>query len=166
MMMDRRKLLVLASAAAASGQAPDRVASLRELLLKLNNQADFRQLVPDERRLRRGLKPDVDPADVAAILKAYPPVAQGARLARPEQSNVLIAEATTEQIVSGAAPEFPGGAKQIAARLFRPGVTYYQAKFVEPGSTTGMAYHLFFWDGEQWTMLGPLWRMVRAVKGE
>jgi hypothetical protein len=24
-----------------------------------------------------------------------------------------------------------------------------------------MKFHLFYWDGAQWTMLGPVWRFVQ-----
>jgi hypothetical protein len=32
--------------------------------------------------------------------------------------------------------------------------------FIEPGKYAGMTFHLFFWDGADWKMLGPIWRLV------
>jgi len=31
----------------------------------------------------------------------------------------------------------------------------------EPGKDKGTKYHLFFWDGASWRMLGPAWRVVK-----
>jgi hypothetical protein len=45
--------------------------------------------------------------------------------------------------------------------VLRPGLTFYQVEFLEPGKDDGMKYHLFYWDGEQWTMLGPIWRVLK-----
>jgi hypothetical protein len=27
-----------------------------------------------------------------------------------------------------------------------------------------MKYHLLYWDGRQWSMLGPVWRVMREDK--
>ncbi|HZL71116.1 MAG TPA: hypothetical protein VFC86_01550, partial [Planctomycetota bacterium] len=56
--------------------------------------------------------------------------------------------------------EFPGGAKKLAETILRPGVTFYEVEFLEPGKDAGMKFHLFFWDGERWAMLGAAWRVV------
>ena len=29
-----------------------------------------------------------------------------------------------------------------------------------PGKDSGMKYHLIYWDGRQWMMLGPVWRVM------
>jgi hypothetical protein len=88
------------------------------------------------------------------------------QLARPEQTLVRVRGATTEQIAeyrigSVAFEEFPGGAQQIAQQWLRPGTTFYQVTFLKPGDERGTTYHLFFWDGRRWAMLGPAWRGVR-----
>jgi hypothetical protein len=44
----------------------------------------------------------------------------------------------------------------------RPGVTFYEVEFLEPGKDAGMKYHLFYWDGKQWSMLGPVWRALES----
>jgi hypothetical protein len=56
--------------------------------------------------------------------------------------------------------KFPGGAVKLAGQILRPGMTFYEVEFLEPGKDSGMKYHLFYWDGKQWTMLGPLWRAL------
>jgi hypothetical protein len=40
-------------------------------------------------------------------------------------------------------------------------MTFYEVELLEPGKEYGMKYHLFFWDGKQWTMLGPVWRELQ-----
>jgi hypothetical protein len=40
-------------------------------------------------------------------------------------------------------------------------MTFYEVGFLEPGKDYGVKYHLFYWDGRQWTMLGPLWRALQ-----
>ena len=41
-------------------------------------------------------------------------------------------------------------------------MTFYEVEFLEPGKDAGMKYHLFYWDGKQWSMLGPVWRTLEA----
>jgi hypothetical protein len=79
---------------------------------------------------------------------------------------VKVHGATTEEIVTYAQgsvvySEFPGGTRRIAERILRPGMTFYEIEFLEPGKEYGMKYHLLYWDGRQWTMLGPLWRALQ-----
>ena len=57
--------------------------------------------------------------------------------------------------------EFPGGAKKLAEQLLKPGTTFYEVEVTEPGKESGTKYHMFFWDGGQWRMLGPSWRALR-----
>ena len=57
--------------------------------------------------------------------------------------------------------EFPGGAKRVAELALRPGMTFYEVEYLEPGKNTGMKYHLLYWDGKQWSMLGPAWRVLK-----
>lgn len=58
--------------------------------------------------------------------------------------------------------EFPGGAKKLAEQVLKPGATFYEVEVTEPGKDTGTKFHMFFWDGAQWRMLGAGWR---ALKG-
>jgi hypothetical protein len=71
------------------------------------------------------------------------------------------AELAKYQEGSTAFNHFPGGAQEMARRYLRDGMTFYEVEFFEPGKDKGMKYHLFFWDGKQWSMLGPIWRVVK-----
>lgn len=74
--------------------------------------------------------------------------------------------ATTEEIVANdpttvAYKEFPGGVRKLAEKGYlQKGVTFYEVEWTAPGEDAGMKYHLFFWDGARWRMLGPAWRGV------
>lgn len=128
-----------------------------------------RSLVPDEAAYRKAFKPDVPPAVLGKLVDAMKQVpADNAQLAAlihrgdPTQTQVLVHGATPEEIQAGSTPaagEFPGGVKDHAG-LLRPGLRFYEAEFVAPGETLGMKYHLFFWDGSRWRMLGPIWRIL------
>jgi hypothetical protein len=131
----------------------------------------FRSLVPDEARVKRALRDDA-PADTwqrivqafAALSKARD--AEFLGLMQPQQSVVRVRGATTEEIAAyreGSIPfeHFPSATQQVARELLRPGVTFYEVEFLQPGQPRGIKYHLFYWDGERWAMLGPAWRSVR-----
>src|SRR5688572_2134213 len=133
----------------------------------------FRALLPDAERLKKVLKDDVPKASLDAIAAMHqkqrdvPLTAEElAKLAPPKQTVVQVHGATTEEIAkyekgSVAWKEFPGGTQRVAAQVLRPKMTYYEVEFLEPGKDAGMKYHLFCWDGKQWTMLGPLWRVLK-----
>ena len=130
----------------------------------------FQSMMPDEPRVRKALK-DTVPAETArAILEMHQkmPVTEDAvrKLARAEQKEVQVHGATTEDIVryregSVAFNEFPGGAKRVAEVALRPGMMFYEVEYLVPGKDSGMKYHLIYWDGRQWTMLGPVWRVMK-----
>ncbi len=46
-------------------------------------------------------------------------------------------------------------------QVLRPGVKFYEVEFVAPGSDSGMKFHMFYWDGSAWKMLGPAWRALK-----
>ena len=84
---------------------------------------------------------------------------------RPSQTEVQVHGATTEEVAANAPgsvvhAEFPGGAVNAAETLLRPGVTWYEVELLEPGAERGMKFHLFYWGGTQWRMLGPVWRFL------
>ena len=33
--------------------------------------------------------------------------------------------------------------------------------YLMPGKDSGMKYHLIYWDGRQWTMPDPVWRVMK-----
>lgn len=155
------KALLRAIQKAQQGDDVDRAAGLT------------RGLLPSEARLQKALKPGV-PKDVVGKMMAMHQMFSGwpkrklARLlgSKPGQTEIQVHGATTEEIAANKPgsivfKEFPGGAVKLAQALLRPGVTFYEVEFLEPGKERGMKYHLFYWDGKRWAMLGPMWRALR-----
>ena len=132
----------------------------------------MQSVMPDEARVMKALRDNVDATArerIVGIHKSMGPVSERmvATLARPEQGNVRVHSAKTEDLIayqegSVAHKEFPGGAKKAAEQVLRPGMTFYEVEFLELGKSAGMKYDLFFWDGKQWSMLGPVWRVLEA----
>jgi hypothetical protein len=128
-------------------------------------------LIPSQERLKKALSDRV-PADVITkfegLYKAIPrePAQLSKVLAgKPGQTEIQVHAATTEEIAkyapgSVAANEFPEATKVLAEKgVLRPGVTFYEVEFLEPGKELGTKYHLFYHDGAAWTILGPIWRI-------
>ena len=155
---------------------PENLAGLLETIAGAAEKGDAkkagaltRALIPDAGAYRKALREDVPKAVLDALvgnLAMLP--ADDARLATlirrgdPTQTRVNVHGATPEEIQAGTTPaagEFPGGARDRAG-LLRPGLRFYEAEFVAPGEDLGMKYHLFFWDGSRWRMLGPIWRSL------
>ncbi len=135
----------------------------------------FAGTVPDEDRAKAGMKDDVAAETKTKILAMH----QGLRtamaskpegiatLCKAEQTDVQVHGATTEEIIkyekgSVAYNEFPGGARRVAELVLRPKTTYYEVEFLVPGQDAGMKFHLFYWDGKQWSAIGPVWRLLPA----
>lgn len=99
------------------------------------------------------------PRDDAAVAGMLDP-------GKPEATEIRAHGATTEDIVANTPDgvvmhEFPGGARKLAEKgMLQKGVTFYEVEWTKPGEDMGMKYHLFFWDGAHWKMLGPAWRGV------
>jgi hypothetical protein len=155
---------------------PENLAGLLETIAKTAEAGDAkkagaltRALIPDEAGYRKALAEDVPPEVLARLLGSLKMVpADDAELGKlirrgdPSQTRVNVHGATREEIEAGATPaagEFPGGVAENV-RLLRPGLRFYEAEFVAPGEDFGMKYHLFFWDGKRWRMLGPIWRSL------
>ena len=140
---------------------------------KDNKQAAalFRSLIPDEARTKKALKDGIAPDTLRQILEMQKKFGGGVdegvtKVARPAQTEVQVHGATTEEIMryregSVAYKEFPGGTKRVAEQALRPGMTFYEVEYLEPGKKAGMKYHLLYWDGKQWSMLGPVWRVFK-----
>jgi hypothetical protein len=130
-----------------------------------------RSLVPDEARAKRALRDDAPAATVQRIVQALAALskardAEFLGLMQPQQSVVRVRGATTEEIAAyreASIPfeHFPSATQQLGKDLLRPGVTFYEVEFLQSGQPRGIKYHLFYWDGAGWAMLGPAWRSVR-----
>jgi hypothetical protein len=131
------------------------------------------KVLPDGAKVAKGLGPgaEVEGRQKVEAFHARMPK-DGPALARlfsakPTQTEVQVHAATTEEMAayeagSAAFKEFPAAVKALAAKgVFVPGKTYYEVEFLEPGNEAGMKYHLFYWDGSGWSMLGPVWRMLQ-----
>jgi hypothetical protein len=131
----------------------------------------FVSLIPNEERAKKALRNDTPPDTLQKIFDMYRSLGlmTGAninQLVQPEQTIVKVHGATTEEIAMNARDsvvfaEFPGGAVRMAKQILRPSMTFYEVEFLEPGKEYGVKYHLFYWDGKQWTMLGPVWRALQ-----
>lgn len=132
----------------------------------------FGALLPDEERAKKALKDNIAPDTLRPILDMHQKLSgsitpQGViKVARATQKEVRVQGANTEDIMryregSVAFQAFPDGAKRVAAEALRAGTTFYEVEYLEPGKSAGMKYHLLYWDGKQWSMLGPVWRVLK-----
>lgn len=174
-------VLLLAGTAAAAPDpgADDLRAALAALqaAIEVGDQAEAaamtRALLPTGDQIGSALGAGAD-ADIRARIIAFhaglprdDASLAGLLASKPGQTEIGVHAATTEEIAayaegSVAYAEFPGGARDLAgAGILKPGLTFYEAEFVEPGEDAGIKYHLFFWNGTSWSMLGPLWRALR-----
>lgn len=128
-------------------------------------------LLPDQADLGIALRDDVgdDVLEKIAAMHAGLREMEDDRIASgfdAEQSEVVVHAATTEEIIAyeeGTAvyEEFPGGARDVAKSLLKPGKTFYEVEFLRPGHERGYKLHLLYWDGADWRMLGGAWRALR-----
>ncbi|MFN0248771.1 MAG: hypothetical protein ACKV2T_17915 [Kofleriaceae bacterium] len=159
-------------------------AGLRELFVQARTACDAKDtvkgraivesLIPAAEPLRRALV-DNAPMDfveqVVSQMKEIPADdTKAACLLSPAgRTEILVHAATTEEIAARGTPivtsEFPRGAQKLAP-LLRPGVTFYEVETVEPGADRGTKFHMFYWDGERWRMLGPAWRYLAGTEQE
>jgi hypothetical protein len=131
----------------------------------------FASLIPDKARLNKALKDEVQPELIPKLLELYqrlglPSEGNIHELIQPYKTEVAVYGATTEELAanvegSPAWEHFAGGARRVAAQALRPGMTFYQVKLTAPGQPHGMSFHLFYWDGQQWAMLGKVWQALR-----
>lgn len=130
-----------------------------------------KSLIPDKDSLKKAIRDDAPASFVDEVMKQYaqipPDDEKVATLLVPGQGRTEIKAygSTTEDLIAykegtPAFAEFPGGAKRLAEAVLRPGVTFYEVEVTEPGQDAGTKYHMFFWDGAQWRMLGPAWRAL------
>jgi hypothetical protein len=164
----------------AQSDSPDNLKGLLETVVKAGESGDTkkaaaltRALLPDEAALKKAVKDDA-PAEfsqkVLEFARSVPADdAQVAGLFKrgdAARTEVQVHGATGAEIAEykqGSVPfkEFPGGAQKLAQSVLRPDTRFYEVEFVKPGEDAGMKYHLFYWDGATWRMLGPAWRWAK-----
>ena len=184
-------LLALAATAckggAAGGAAPataqkDGAEGLKAVFTELAadfNGKEFKKgrdltmsLLPDKDALKKILKDDVPAETIDKILAPYkdaPPsdeLAAKALVPGEGRTEITVHTSSVEDLIAykegtSAFAEFPGGAKKVAEAILKPGNTFYEVEITEPGKDSGMKYHMFFYDGARWRMLGPAWRALR-----
>jgi hypothetical protein len=162
---------------------PDSAEALQQLATRLQ-QAYAREdaqavlqitrgLLPNEEQILAALAPDVSAEDRAKVMEWHAALSKDDKsllkllAMQAAQTKVVVHSATTEQLAGKeSAPEaiqkFPGGAAEAARKgVLRPGRKFHEVEFLEPGKDAGMRFHLFYWNGSSWSMLGPIWRKVR-----
>lgn len=130
-------------------------------------------LIPDGARVKKAMRDDVSASDVAAIQEMHDQFKKSADgnmsklfAIKPDQTEVRVHGASTEELAANAKDSvawkhFTGGAVKLAQKVLKPGAKFYVVEFIKPGETAGMKFHLFYWDGSHWAMLGPIWRAVK-----
>lgn len=130
-------------------------------------------LMPDGARVKKAMRDDVPASDLAAIQEMHDKFKKSTDgnlsklfTIKPEQTEIRVHGASTEELAANARDSvawkhFPGGTIKLAQKTLKPGVKFYVVEFIKPGDTAGMKFHLFYWDGSQWAMLGPVWRVVK-----
>lgn len=130
-------------------------------------------LIPDPATLKKVLRDDAPAGFVDKVIEQYkklPPDDDRVMclISPPNRTEIKVHTAKTEEIAAHAqgtpgGDEFPGGAQKVAQQALRPGVTFYEVETLEPGKDSGTRFHLFFWDGTTWKMMGAAWRAVEAA---
>jgi len=162
----------------AQADGADNLKGLIAKLAELHGKGDFKNgaaltkgILTDEASAKKAFKDDAPKELIVASTGNNSQLpsddARVAALLVPGEgrTEIRVHGATTEEIIAyqqgtPAFNEFPGGARKVAEAGLRPGVTFYEVEIVEPGKDSGMKYHLFFWNGSQWKMLGAVWRAL------
>jgi hypothetical protein len=146
-------------AAADAGDAP-RAAALTRGLLCTKDDYDA-VLSPDLLEEQR------KKVEAACAIPADMPAEKVARLLVPggDKTEVVVYTATVAEVRamekgSVAEREFPGGARKVAEKLRPDGRKLHEVVVRKPGEQAGVKFHLFFWNGKAWKMLGPCWRAL------
>jgi hypothetical protein len=130
-----------------------------------------KSMIPSKDQLKKLLKDEVTDADLGKLADQYkdlpPDDAKAACVFAPEgRTEIKVYASTVEDLAAykegtPAFEEFPGGARKLAEKVLKPGNTFYEVEVTEPGKDTGTKFHMFFWDGAQWRMMGPAWRVLK-----
>ncbi len=149
---------------ASADTAPESEAAVRAMLAQfLAPGADYVALTaalkPSAEEIAMVYQEPLASALVEGYEQAYAP---GAAFGpKPGQSELLLIYTTTDALIAGAPAlaDFPGGYAQVIG-LMKPGVPMVRFKFVEPGSTTGMAFDGLVFVNNHWVMMPKPWRAL------
>lgn len=131
--------------------------------------AEFVKPGADHAALSKQLRPSkadydavFEPELAAKADAVYGPVWDGGQMViapKAGQTEVKVFSATSDELKgwTGAAADFPGGYKDVAAQL-KPGVKIYRFKFVEPGQDLGMAFDGLVNVNGHWRIFPKPWR--------
>ena len=129
-------------------------------------------VIPSKDQLKKLFKDDAPGLDVDKLadqFKELPPSDEKAAciFAPDGRTEIKVYASSVEDLAAykegtPAFEEFPGGARKLAEKVLKPGNTFYEVEVTEPGKDSGTKYHMFFWDGGQWRMMGPAWRVLKA----
>jgi hypothetical protein len=119
-----------------------------------------KQLRPTSGDIANVFEPDL----ASKLDAAYQPAWDAGKLViapKPGQTEVKVFSATSDEMKSwkGAAADFPGGWKEVAAKL-KPGLKIYRFKFVEPGKDLGMAFDGLIYLNGHWRIFPKPWRAI------
>ena len=127
-------------------------------------------VIPTKDQLKKVLKDDVPDDRISKLadqFKELPPSDEAAAcvFAPDGRTEIRVHASSVEALAAykegtPAFAEFPGGAQKLAEKALKPGTTFYEVEVTEPGKESGTKYHMFFWDGAQWRMMGPAWRVL------
>jgi hypothetical protein len=175
-------LLVGCSKSAPPVAAKDGPDGLRDLFVKartaceskdyVSGRAIVESIIPSKEQLQKIVKAEAPPDFVDQVVsqsREIPELDEKAAclLSPPGRTEIGVHRATTEEIAARSTAvtttEFPAGAQKLA-ELLRPQMTFYEVETVEPGKDRGTKFHMFYWDGSQWLMLGPAWRYLDGAE--
>ena len=135
------------------------------------SEADLKIAITDKDAIQKILKMHSrflkgDDQDLARLLAVDPDQteisihgATGKQLANARQSKG--SPRKKEAKSQSAVRQFPGGAIHFAKAVLQPELTYYEVELKAKGKKYGMVFHLFYHNGTEWKMLGPIWRALK-----
>ena len=136
-----------------------------EALLKefLKPGADYAALTKQLRPTKADYEAVFEPDLAASADAVYTPAWDGGAMViapKEGQTELKLSSATSEELKSwtGGAAEFPGGYKEVAAKL-KPGLKLYRFKFVKPGEDLGMAFDGLSHVNGHWRIFPKPWRL-------
>jgi hypothetical protein len=156
---------------AATSKYPGTDEGARQLLSEIRTSSDARGLTLALKATSADYRAVFVDAEVAKAEAGYEKLWSDPKAvigASPENTELLLAKATTEELQQWTAEVdagFPGGYKRIAAKL-KPGLTVYRWKYVKPGEKSGMAFDGLVHVNNRWVWFPKPWRVIGGTDGD